>query len=199
MLAVMFFSLMIGVGVCLTRTRPRRLEEAIRACRRHHAPDPMVISCAPLGVGARSSRSPRSSATRSDPARYVGVVLALATISSASIRWPCASWAAWAADLLQGHQAAMITAFSTASSNATLPTALQAEDELKLPNRISRFVLTIGSTATRWHRALRGRDRALPGPVLRHRARALRQPGRSCWSSASWLASAPPASRARSR
>ena len=39
-------------------------------------------------------------------------------------------------------------AFSTASSNATLPTALRvAEDELKLPPRISRFVLTIGATA----------------------------------------------------
>ena len=39
-------------------------------------------------------------------------------------------------------------AFSTASSNATLPTALRvAETRLKLPPRISRFVLTIGATA----------------------------------------------------
>jgi DAACS family dicarboxylate/amino acid:cation (Na+ or H+) symporter len=39
-------------------------------------------------------------------------------------------------------------AFSTASSNATLPTALRvAETELKLPPKISRFVLTIGATA----------------------------------------------------
>ena len=39
-------------------------------------------------------------------------------------------------------------AFSTASSNATLPTALRvAEDNLKLPTRVSRFVLTIGATA----------------------------------------------------
>jgi len=42
----------------------------------------------------------------------------------------------------------MVTAFSTASSNATLPTALLvAERELKLPSHVSRFVLTIGSTA----------------------------------------------------
>lgn len=42
----------------------------------------------------------------------------------------------------------MMVAFSTASSNATLPTALRAaEQELKLPPRISRFVLTIGATA----------------------------------------------------
>jgi Na+/H+-dicarboxylate symporter len=45
-------------------------------------------------------------------------------------------------------QEAMITAFSTSSSNATLPTALKvAEENLKLPTHISRFVLTIGATA----------------------------------------------------
>lgn len=39
-------------------------------------------------------------------------------------------------------------AFSTASSNATLPLALEtAEEKLKLPPRISRFVLTVGATA----------------------------------------------------
>lgn len=39
-------------------------------------------------------------------------------------------------------------AFSTASSNATLPLSLDtAENRLKLPPRISRFVLTVGATA----------------------------------------------------
>ena len=39
-------------------------------------------------------------------------------------------------------------AFSTASSNATLPTALRvAAENLHLPNRVSRFVLTVGATA----------------------------------------------------
>ena len=42
---------------------------------------------------------------------------------------------------------AMLTAFSTASSSATLPTALRvAEHELRLPPGICRFVLTVGST-----------------------------------------------------
>lgn len=41
---------------------------------------------------------------------------------------------------------AMVTAFATASSSATLPTALKVADEnLKLPPAISRFVLTAGS------------------------------------------------------
>ena len=48
----------------------------------------------------------------------------------------------------RGIQEAMVMAFSTASSNATLPTALKvAEEELKLPRKVSRFVLTIGATA----------------------------------------------------
>jgi DAACS family dicarboxylate/amino acid:cation (Na+ or H+) symporter len=41
---------------------------------------------------------------------------------------------------------AMVTAFSTASSSATLPTALKvAEENLRLPRHVSRFVLTAGS------------------------------------------------------
>jgi len=45
-------------------------------------------------------------------------------------------------------RAATVTAFSTASSNATLPTALWvAENDLHLPPHVSRFVLTIGATA----------------------------------------------------
>ncbi len=42
---------------------------------------------------------------------------------------------------------AMLMAFGTSSSNATLPTSLRvAEEELHLPPAISRFVLTVGAT-----------------------------------------------------
>ncbi|MDF3057837.1 MAG: proton glutamate symport protein [Rariglobus sp.] len=42
----------------------------------------------------------------------------------------------------------LLTAFSTSSSNATLPVSLRvAETELKLPPQISRFVLTVGASA----------------------------------------------------
>jgi len=48
----------------------------------------------------------------------------------------------------RGVREPMVVAFSTASSNATLPVSLRAaETELKLPRRISRFVLTVGATA----------------------------------------------------
>jgi dicarboxylate/amino acid:cation (Na+ or H+) symporter, DAACS family len=42
----------------------------------------------------------------------------------------------------------MLTAFSTASSNATLPTALRvSEENLGVPPQINSFVLTVGATA----------------------------------------------------
>jgi DAACS family dicarboxylate/amino acid:cation (Na+ or H+) symporter len=47
----------------------------------------------------------------------------------------------------RGTQEAAVMAFSTASSNATLPTALRVADEIGLPQRVSRFVLTVGATA----------------------------------------------------
>jgi DAACS family dicarboxylate/amino acid:cation (Na+ or H+) symporter len=44
-------------------------------------------------------------------------------------------------------RSALITAFSTSSSNATLPTAIKvAEDELKIPPQVAGFVLPLGST-----------------------------------------------------
>ncbi|MCW4454649.1 dicarboxylate/amino acid:cation symporter [Flavobacterium sp. MXW15] len=44
-------------------------------------------------------------------------------------------------------QEATVMAFSTASSNATLPTALRVADQMGLPQKVSRFVLTVGATA----------------------------------------------------
>ena len=52
-------------------------------------------------------------------------------------------------------QEALLMAFSTASSAATLPTALRvAEENLKLPPQVSRFVLTVGATANQHGTAL---------------------------------------------
>jgi DAACS family dicarboxylate/amino acid:cation (Na+ or H+) symporter len=43
---------------------------------------------------------------------------------------------------------AIITAFGTSSSNATLPVAMKvAEENLRLPPQVSRFVLTVGASA----------------------------------------------------
>jgi DAACS family dicarboxylate/amino acid:cation (Na+ or H+) symporter len=154
MLAVMFFSLFLGVGLLATRTdAARRFEEALQGVY-----DVVmkllgfVIQLAPYGVAcllftltARFGWS-----VLRELGSYVGVVLvALAlqqfVVYSVSVRWlggmsPLHFFGA--------VRTAMLTAFATASSNATLPTAiLVAERELRLPKHVSRFVLTIGSTA----------------------------------------------------
>ncbi len=47
----------------------------------------------------------------------------------------------------RGSREAMLVAFGTSSSNATLPTAIKvAENDLRLPKDVSRFVLTVGAT-----------------------------------------------------
>ncbi|MFA7441046.1 MAG: dicarboxylate/amino acid:cation symporter [Sphingomonadaceae bacterium] len=48
----------------------------------------------------------------------------------------------------KASRGAIVVAFATSSSNATLPVSLKvAEDNLGLPKRIARFVLTVGATA----------------------------------------------------
>jgi hypothetical protein len=81
---------------------------------------------------------------------YVAVVVVALGVQqfvvySLSVRW---LGGMRPAVFFRGVRPAMVTAFSTASSNATLPTALQvAEENLRLPPQVSRFVLSIGSTA----------------------------------------------------
>jgi DAACS family dicarboxylate/amino acid:cation (Na+ or H+) symporter len=51
-------------------------------------------------------------------------------------------------DFFRRVKTAILTAFSTSSSNATLPTALRvAEENLGIPKQVSGFVLTVGATA----------------------------------------------------
>lgn len=51
-------------------------------------------------------------------------------------------------DFFRRIRTVMLTAFSTSSSNATLPTSLRVtEENLKVPRNITSFVLTIGATA----------------------------------------------------
>jgi DAACS family dicarboxylate/amino acid:cation (Na+ or H+) symporter len=55
----------------------------------------------------------------------------------------------------RGSEEAILLAFSTASSTGTLPTTLKvAEQNLKLPPQIARFVLTIGASANHHGTAL---------------------------------------------
>jgi len=55
----------------------------------------------------------------------------------------------------RGSQEALLTAFATASSTGTLPVTLRvAEQNLKLPRKVARFVLTVGASANHHGTAL---------------------------------------------
>jgi len=83
-------------------------------------------------------------------AAYVGVAVGAMAIHMFVV-YPLVVWIGGGMNPLKffkGVQRPMIVAFSTASSNATLPVSLKAaEEELKLPRKIARFVLTVGATA----------------------------------------------------
>lgn len=154
MLAVMVFSLLLGIGLAAVRTdAARRLEEGLQGLF-----DVvmwllgMVIRMAPIGVACLlfTTTARLGYEVLGELAAYVAVVVGALSLHMLvtypiSVRWlggmsPVVFY--------RGIRAAMLTAFSTASSNATLPTALLVADrELKLPAHVSRFVLTIGSTA----------------------------------------------------
>jgi DAACS family dicarboxylate/amino acid:cation (Na+ or H+) symporter len=154
MLAVMVFALLLGLGLAATRTESaRRLEEMLQGLYdvSMRLLD-FVIRLAPLGVACLTFTL--TARLGYDILRQLGayvltVLLALAiqqfVIYSASVAWLGGMSPVF---FFRGVREAMLTAFSTASSNATLPTALAvAERELHLPPHVSRFVLTLGSTA----------------------------------------------------
>jgi DAACS family dicarboxylate/amino acid:cation (Na+ or H+) symporter len=154
MLAVMFFSLMVGIGLALVRTPAAlRLQEAIEGLydvtmRLIH----LVIALAPIGVAALlfTLTAQLGHEILGHLGRYVGVVLLALAVHQFVVYSLAVRFLGGMSPLrfFSGIQEAMITAFSTASSNATLPTALEvAEDKLKLPPHVSRFVLTLGSSA----------------------------------------------------
>ncbi|MEW5874010.1 MAG: dicarboxylate/amino acid:cation symporter [Candidatus Zixiibacteriota bacterium] len=154
MLAVMFFALAIGIGITLTGTEAaRRFTDTLQGLyditMRLIG---LVISLAPYGVGALifTLTAQMGYEALVHLAKYVLVVLLAMAIHQFGIYSLVLSTLARINPLrfFRDVQPATLTAFSTASSNATLPTTLRvAEENLKLPSAVSRFVLTIGSTA----------------------------------------------------
>lgn len=153
-LAVMFFALMLGVGLVLTRSEPAgALKRAIEGLFDVSMTlIGLVIRLAPYAVFCLMFNLVAQFGW--DLLARLGafvlvVVLALAihqfVVYSAAIalvarRSPLG--------FFRDVQEAMLMAFSTASSNVTLPTALRVADhDLRLPKRVSRFVLTVGATA----------------------------------------------------
>ncbi|HEX5960557.1 MAG TPA: dicarboxylate/amino acid:cation symporter [Rhodanobacteraceae bacterium] len=153
-LAVMFFAVMIGVGIVLTDSPPaRRFKEVIEGLFEVSMTlihlvirlAPYAVACLVFNLAAQFGWGLMLTL-----AGYVGVAI-LAMALHMFVVYPLAVRLLGGMSPLvffRGVQEAMLMAFSTASSNATLPTALKvAREDLKLPPRISRFVLTVGATA----------------------------------------------------
>jgi Na+/H+-dicarboxylate symporter len=153
-LSVMFFALFFGIGLLLTDTPNSRalkrgfeglFEVTMKLILIVIKLAPLAVACFMFNLAAAFGWEllERLSA-------YVGVVLLAlgiqmfvvfpALLAGLGKKNPVA--------FFRETQEASLMAFSTASSNATLPTALRVADErLKLPPRVSRFVLTVGATA----------------------------------------------------
>ena len=153
MLGIMFFALMIGIGLTLEKSpAAKKFQEALEGLydvtMRLIS---LVISFAPIGVFALlfSLTATMGYEILVHLARYVGVVLLAMLLHQFVVYSLTVKFLGKMSPLrfFRGIEEAMLTAFSTASSNATLPTALQvAEKNLGLPKEVSRFVLTVGST-----------------------------------------------------
>lgn len=153
-LAVMFFALMFGIGLLITDVEKTQVlkagfegifEISMRLIGAVIRMAPVAIFCFMFNLAALFGWDLiiRLSA-------YVGVVLLALALQMFGVfplllavlakKNPVA--------FFRETQEAAVMAFATASSNATLPTSLRvAENKLKLPRPIARFVLTIGATA----------------------------------------------------
>jgi DAACS family dicarboxylate/amino acid:cation (Na+ or H+) symporter len=153
-LAFMFFSLFLGIGFVLVDTpAANTLQQAIaglfdismRLIGLVIRLAPVAVACFMFNLAALFGWE-----LLIRLGAYVGVVL-LALGIHMFVVYPLALrlfGGMSAVRFFRQTQEALVMAFSTSSSNATLPTAIRvAEEELMLPPKVARFVLTIGSTA----------------------------------------------------
>ena len=153
-LAVMFFALAFGIGMVLVQSsKTAVLQDAIEGVLEVTMRlIGLVIRLAPIAVACFMFNL--AAVFGADIlvrlGAYVATVLAALALQLFVV-YPIGIWLTAGmgpVTFFRGAQEAMVMAFSTASSNATLPTSLRvAEHALNLPRRVSRFVLTIGATA----------------------------------------------------
>jgi len=153
-LAVMFFALFFGIGLLLVATpRTEVLKQAIEGVFEVAMKliglviqlAPIAIFCFMFNLSAQFGWD-----LLVKLAAYVAVVLLALGIQMFGVFPALLKFIAGKSPpaFFRETREASVMAFSTASSNATLPTSLRvAETELKLPPKIARFVLTIGATA----------------------------------------------------
>lgn len=154
LIAVMFFALMFGVAAAVVRSAGTRsfvaaVQGVYDICLKLIG---WVIELAPWAVAALlfSITARLGFDVLVQLARYVGtVVLALGIHFFVVFPLLLRVFGGMSPSaFFRGAQPALLTAFSTSSSSATLPTTLKvAEENLGVPRPVARFVCTLGATA----------------------------------------------------
>jgi len=154
MLALMFFSLVVGVA--LLRVPAEKGAAFTSFLESLYAVAARIVSfglaLAPIGVFALlfSLTSKLGPDILGSLAAYALVVVAGLALQQFGVYPLLLRFLSGVSPVLffKKIKLVMLTAFSTASSNVTLPVALEAtEKELGVPRQVSSFVLTVGSTA----------------------------------------------------
>ncbi|MBI1945553.1 MAG: dicarboxylate/amino acid:cation symporter [Deltaproteobacteria bacterium] len=154
MLGLMLFALFFGVALALQPEQVKKplVDVAEAVFRAASTMVHLVMKVAPIGVGCLLF----SMTSRFGFELLVPLALYVACVLGALLFHQLAVYGALLRvlggmglfDFLRRAQPALVTAFSTSSSNATLPTALEvSEQRLGVPREIGGFVLTIGATA----------------------------------------------------
>jgi Na+/H+-dicarboxylate symporter len=161
MLGVVFFALMIGIGLVLTPSAATQafkvamqglFEISMRLIGLFIRLAPYAVACfmfnlcAQLGLDVLESLFWFVLTVVGALALHMFVVLPL---------WVRFMGRMSPRKFFRDSQEAILTAFATASSTATLPVTLRvAEENLLLPRKVSRFVLTVGASANHHGTAL---------------------------------------------
>ncbi|SDE02385.1 dicarboxylate/amino acid:cation symporter [Aquimonas voraii] len=154
LIGVMFFALMFGIGATVvasagTRSFVGAVQGVYDICLKLIG---WIIQLAPYAVACLlfSITAKLGLAVLAQLAAYVGtVVLALAIHFFVVFPILVRVFGGMSPlKFFKGAQPAILTAFSTSSSSATLPTTLEcAEQRLGVPRPVARFVCTLGATA----------------------------------------------------
>lgn len=161
LLAVMFFALMIGVAIVLKPTPATlRFKEMIQGLNEIVMTlIGLVIKLTPYAVAALmfalTARFGWELLAKLGHYAFA-VILALALHMFVVLPiWVRVMGGMSPLRFFRESQEAILTAFSTSSSTGTLPTTLKvAEQNLKLPPKVARFVVTIGASANHHGTAL---------------------------------------------
>jgi len=154
LLSIMFFALIFGIA--MTRCKPERMESLTKTMQGIYDVIMKIIDfamrLAPYGVAALifSTASQLGFQIISLLMKYVLVVMGALTIHLLVTYGFIIKYAAKRnpVHFFKNITEVLVTAFSTSSSNATLPTSIRVSiNKLKLDKDITNFVLTVGSTA----------------------------------------------------